>query len=894
LNTGGIMNRTPLYEEHKALEGHFVDFGGWEMPLHYKPGIIEEHLATRRAGGLFDVSHMGRFWLTGKDLLPFVQYTLTNNAAALDPEKAQYTIIANENGGAVDDAYLYRLTKDDYLLVVNASNAAKDWQWLGKHLPRFPSLKMEDKTAELAMIAFQGPESKGILEKLLDKGFSLPDPARNSISKVSLGGVEFYIARTGYTGEPICFEMFVPAKHAPMVWRRILEAGKELGVLPVGLGARDTLRLEAALPLYGHELGIDPDKREIPIFSLTQGRLAVSFSHEKGDYIGKRALAEQLEELKALEAGTLRKAPEKRVLPRRIYPIEILGAGIARKDDEVRIGNKKVGYVTSGTVAPYCKFAGKGVSSKITCETAKRAVGLALLDAEIHDGQVIHIRTRLRVIDARVVKRNLGAEAPPFSRPILYEEVERKRLTEERELFTVRARELVAKAAENTRWRRTKCVNLIPSEQTPSALVRALTIQDPEGRYAEHRVVKALGNVEVYYYQGTDFIMWVEAMLMDEMRKFLGCAEIEARVTSGQMANAAVFSGLMDWLNRMDRKSEPRRIRKVMNHHIGRGGHLSAQPMGALRDFVAHDPQSDRHGVVNFPTQKENPYKIDMEQTAMLMEEHKPQLIILGKSMVLHPEPVMKMRKLADRLIERPILMYDMAHVLGLVGPYFQTPFQEGADIVTGSTHKTFFGTQRGVIASDMSAGTQYEELWETIQRRVFPGSVSNHHLGTLLGQLMGAYEMNTYGREYQKQVLDNAKAFARALNDQGVKVEGDPSIGFSETHQVIMRVGYAKGVDMACKLERNNLIANYQALPDDEGFTSASGIRMGVQEMTRFGMKEGDFGALAGLVAGVVLKGEDVREKVEGFRSRFLDMKYCFPEAEGKELMDQLLDEIR
>jgi aminomethyltransferase len=560
----------------------------------------------------------------------------------------------------------------------------------------------------------------------------------------------------------------------------------------------------------------------------------------------------------------------------------------------VRIGNRKVGYITSGTVAPYCIFAGKGVASKITCETAKRAVGLALLDAEIRDGQVIHVRTRQRVIDARVVKRNLGAEAPPYSRPILYEEIERKRLTEERELFSVRARELVTRARENTRWRQTRCVNLIPSEQTPSALVRALTIQDPEGRYAEHRIVKALGNVEVYYYQGTDLIMWVEAMLIDELRKFLGCQEVEARVTSGQMANTAVFSGIMDWLNRMDRKSEPKRIRKVMNHHIGRGGHLSAQPMGALRDFVAHDPQSDRHGVVNFPIQKENPYKIDMEETARLMEEHKPQLIILGKSMVLHPEPVLKMRKLADRLAERPILMYDMAHVLGLTGPYFQTPFQEGADIVTGSTHKTFFGTQRGVIASDMSPGTHYEELWETIQRRVFPGSVSNHHLGTLLGQLMAAYEMNTFGREYQKQVLDNAKAFARALSDNGVKVEGDPSVGFSETHQVIMRVGYAKGVDMACQMEKNNLVANYQALPDDEGFTSASGIRMGTQEMTRFGMKEGDFEELASMVADCVLKGADVKERVAAFRGRFLEMKYCFPEAEGKELLDQLFGEIK
>jgi len=229
-----------------------------------------------------------------------------------------------------------------------------------------------------------------------------------------------------------------------------------------------------------------------------------------------------------------------------------------------------------------------------------------------------------------------------------------------------------------------------------------------------------------------------------------------------------------------------------------------------------------------------------------------------------------------------------------LVGPYFQTPFQEGADIVTGSTHKTFFGTQRGVITSNMSPGTHYEDLWEAIQRRVFPGSVSNHHLGTMLGLLMAAYEMNTFGREYQRQILDNSKAYAHALHDHGLTVEGDPSVGFTETHQVLMRVGYAKGVDMAHRLERNNLVVNYQGLPDDEGFTSASGIRMGVQEMTRFGAKEKDFEELAGLVADVVLRDADVKDKAMNFRKRFLDMKYCFPEKEGKELVHQLMAEIR
>jgi glycine/serine hydroxymethyltransferase len=163
-----------------------------------------------------------------------------------------------------------------------------------------------------------------------------------------------------------------------------------------------------------------------------------------------------------------------------------------------------------------------------------------------------------------------------------------------------------------------------------------------------------------------------------------------------------------------------------------------------------------------------------------------------------------------------------------------------------------------------------------------------------MLGLLMASYEMNTFGRDYQRQVLDNSKAFARAMADLGINVQGDPSVGYSETHQVLLRVGYAKGVDMAHRLERQNIVANFQALPDDEGFTSASGVRMGVQEMTRFGMKEDDFEKLAGLVADVVLRNAGVKENVTKFRQGFLDMKYCFPEAEGKELLGQLMGEIR
>jgi len=235
--------------------------------------------------------------------------------------------------------------------------------------------------------------------------------------------------------------------------------------------------------------------------------------------------------------------------------------------------------------------------------------------------------------------------------------------------------------------------------------------------------------------------------------------------------------------------------------------------------------------------------------------------------------------------------MYDAAHVLGLFGPYFQEPLAEGADFVTASTHKTFFGTQRGIVASNMSEESDYAELWESITRRTFPGSVSNHHLGTMLGLLMAAYEMNTYGRDYQRQVIANAKAFAMALKEQGLKVEGDPSVNYTETHQVVLRVGYARGIEVAERLEKNNIVVNYQALPDDEAFTASSGLRLGTQEMTRFGMKEADFGELAKYVAEVILKGKDVSQPVADFRKNFLKMQYCLPEEEAKPIVDGLVE---
>ncbi len=542
-------------------------------------------------------------------------------------------------------------------------------------------------------------------------------------------------------------------------------------------------------------------------------------------------------------------------------------------------------------MVPYWVFSDKGILSEPTDEKKLRPIALAYIDSDLEDGEKVEVQLRGKTIDATIMERNLTGEAPPYARPLFVEEAKPSQQPR-RPLYDL-ASVLVEQAAANTLWRQRVTFNLIPSETTPSLPVRLLTIMDPSGRYAEHKEMEAFGNRETFYYQGTKLIEQVEARVIEELRTFFGCSEVEPRVISGQMANAALFSGLMDYLNRVDRRNPPRRIRKVINHHLSRGGHLSAQPMGALRDYVNVDPVTERWAVFEFPVLKDDPYQIDLAKTKELIELHKPELIVLGKSMILYREPVKEIAAMIAGIVPKPILHYDMAHVLGLYGPDYQEPFNEGADLVTGSTHKTFFGPQRGVIASNMSEGTEYEDLWETIVRRVFPGSVSNHHLGTLLGLLMAAYEMNTFKTEYQKAVVSNAKAFALALKERGLTVEGNPAVGYTETHQVVIRVGFGRGPLMAERLEENNIIVNYQGAPDDEGFTAASCLRMGVQEMTRFGMKEEDFGELAELMSRVILKNDSVLREVSTFRKKFTEMKYCLPLEEAAPLVKRLWDSL-
>ena len=874
--------KTVFLEKHQALGAQIVEFAGWDMPIQYPDGIIQEHLATRKSVGLFDVSHMGRFTLRGKDSIPFLQHVLTNNAEALEVEEGQYTMIPNESGGAIDDAYLYRFVEDEYLMVVNASNRLKNWEHFKKELPAFKEVELRDRTTELVMLSLQGPSAKDVLQDVLSGG-RIPEPMRNSLSTAEINGATVLISRTGYTGEPICFELFIESDDAVAVWDQLVE--KE--AVPIGLGARDTLRLEAGLPLYGHELGLDPEDTEIPIFACSLARFAVSFSPLKGDFIGKAPLEAQFDAFKRIVD---RDFSLRANLPRIVQPVALIDKGIARAGAKVFKGDRHAGYITSGTMVPYWKTDGVGLSSRFTGEYGRRAIGLALIDSDLVEGDEVDIDIRGKRAKAVIVPYHLRNEAPPYARPVLYSELrEEKQEICAAEEMTENVKTLVDKAVANHRWRQTECINLIPSEQTSSTLTRLLSITDPVGRYAEHKPVKAFKEADVFYYQGTDFICEVEYLLKYELQKYLGCEEVETRVVSGQMANTAVFSAMVDFLNRADRKSEQRRIRKVMNNHIIKGGHLSAQPMGALRDFVVRDPKWEKPAVVNFPVHEDNPYKIDVEAARELAIEHRPELIILGKSMTIHHEPVDAMRNIVEDLGLECILMYDMAHVLGLVGPYFQEPFKEGADIVTGSTHKTFYGTQRGIVGVNFKEDDVRYELWEAIQRRSFPGSLSNHHLGTLLGLLLAAYEMNTFKDAYQKGVIENAKVFAKALVDAGLSVAGDPDIAYTQTHQVILNVGYAKGPEVAQRLEENNIILNYQAAPEEEGFTASGSLRIGVQEMTRYGMTEADFQELAQLMADVILQGKTVKDDVAKLRSRFLEMQYCFSGDEIDECIEKI-----
>ena len=878
------LKRTQLYDVHVAAGATMVDFGGWEMPIQYPSGIIAEHLYTRQVCSLFDVSHMGRLLIEGPQRKEFLQHVLTSNVSALDLNMAQYCIIPNENGGAVDDAYLYLFQEDNYLLVVNAANIDKDLEHLNRALAGF-DCTITNISDQWASIAVQGPKSKEMLMTLTGGVSPTKEPTKNSLGTVSLEGHQARIAKTGYTGEPLGYEVYVRSEDAVWLWNRLVE----LGARPAGLGARDTLRMEASFPLYGHEMGTAPDGSEIPIFAVPLAKFAVSFSAQKGDFIGRAALERQH---RAFVRYMDRDFSDLSPLPRRIAPIALLDRGVMRAGMEIYQGDKLVGWVTSGTMVPYFKTQGQGLSTVILEASGKRAIGLCYIDSDVLVDDTVEVDIRGKRLKAVIPARHMSVGAPPFARPLLYGEQEEVRTVAGGDR-TGKALALLHKAIENHVWRQEQCVNLIPSEKTPSRAVRLLSGSDPACRYAEHKKILAFYEKEVFYYQGTKFIDQVERMLTEEMRAYFGCTEVESRTLSGQMSNMAVFSALMDWKNRFDRKNEAKRLGYVMNNHIIKGGHLSAQPMGALHDYIAIDPVTEKPAVVNFPVCRDNPYKMDVEETKKLIDRYRPELIIFGKSMVLHKEPVAEIRRFVDEQRIPTTIMYDMAHVLGLIGDHFQNHFQEGAEIVTGSTHKTFFGPQRGVIGVNYKEEDLKYGLWKTIESRTFPGSVSNHHLGTQLGMLMAAYEMNQCRDAYQSAIIRNAKSFARSLKSYGLDVVGDPAIDYTETHQVIVSVGYGEGAEIAERLEQNNVIVNYQATPDEEGFTASGALRMGVSEMTRFGFEEKDFDQLASLMADCILRGREIKGDVERLRAGHTEMRYCFDDAAINDALEQLAGKL-
>ncbi|HEY8445790.1 MAG TPA: glycine cleavage system aminomethyltransferase GcvT [Thermomicrobiales bacterium] len=320
--------RTPLYERHLALGARMIPFAGWIMPVQYS-GIINEHTSVRTRAGLFDLGHMGQLDVRGPDAVAFLQHVTTNDVSALEPGKAQYSLLPNERGGVVDDIIVYRRPAGDgYMVVVNAANHAKDVAWLEQHRAARSDLDVDirDISDQTGMIAIQGPEAQAITQRLTS--IDLTTIGDFSWAEGDIAQVPAMIARTGYTGED-GFEIYTAIEEIGRVWDALMEAGKDNGLVPAGLGARDTLRLEARMPLYGQELADD-------ICPLEAG-LGWAVKLEKGDFIGRDAIAA----MKA--AGPPRKLVGFRLTER---------SGAPRTHYPVQVDGREVGHVTSGAYSP--------------------------------------------------------------------------------------------------------------------------------------------------------------------------------------------------------------------------------------------------------------------------------------------------------------------------------------------------------------------------------------------------------------------------------------------------------------------------------------------------------------------------------------------------------------
>jgi aminomethyltransferase len=324
------LKRTPLNEAHRRLGGRMVEFGGWDMPVQYGAGTMSEHLRTRAQAGLFDVSHMGEIDVRGPDAISFVNRLTSNDATRLVDGQAQYTALTTPQGTVIDDLLVYRQAEDHLLLVVNAGTTDKDWEWI-KSNHAGENVELRNASAEYCQIALQGPDAISILQKLT--GTNLPEIKYYHFMRGQVDGVDAIISRTGYTGED-GFEVYAAPEKAEQLWNRILDAGNygaDDGVLPCGLAARNTLRLEAGMALYGHEINEET--------TLLEANLGWITKLGKGDFIGREALAKQKEE----------------GLKRKLIGLEVTDRGIARDEQDILVSGEVVGRVTSGSPAPFLK-----------------------------------------------------------------------------------------------------------------------------------------------------------------------------------------------------------------------------------------------------------------------------------------------------------------------------------------------------------------------------------------------------------------------------------------------------------------------------------------------------------------------------------------------------------
>ena len=353
------FKRTPLYHIHKELGARLVGFGGWEMPVQYS-SIIDEHLTVRSNVGIFDVSHMGELEIRGPKSLSLIEKLIANNAAKLGDGQVLYTPMCTETGGIVDDLLVYRFAVDRYLLVVNASNIEKDWEWIHAHSET--GVEIENRSDETALVALQGRNALQCLQTLTDVNLPAVNYYRFTTGEVA--GIPTIVSRTGYTGE-VGFELYVEAKRSADLWNAVCEATHAINGKPIGLGARDTLRLEARLCLYGNDI----DETTTPL----EAGLRWTVAFDKGSFIGREALIRQADE----------------GIKRRLMGFQMLDRSIARAHHAVYHKEERIGEVTSGAPAPSLKYN----------------IGLAYLPSEISKINTrIEIEIRGRCHPAKVVR----------------------------------------------------------------------------------------------------------------------------------------------------------------------------------------------------------------------------------------------------------------------------------------------------------------------------------------------------------------------------------------------------------------------------------------------------------------------------------------------------------